>query len=77
MGSNDACYRIDVELPEVAQGNPALATTEQQNQVITEVLPIFNPPDMETIIRLLHAGKLTTEMIVDGIRVTFILRPVT
>lgn len=73
---NDTIYTIDVELPEVGQGNPPLATTEDQNRVIADVLPLFNPPQMDTILELLHAGRLTTECAIDGIHVSFVLRPV-
>ena len=69
-------YEIAVELPEVQRGNPSLATTEEQKQVIFEVLPFFNPPEMDTIFRLLCEDKLTTECIIDGINVSFILRPI-
>ena len=69
-------YTIDVELPEARQGNPPLATTEQQQQVITEVLPLFNPPEMDTILRLLQEGKLTTEYMINGADVSFVLRPI-
>lgn len=34
------------------------------------------PPDMDTIMHLLHAGKLTAEMTIDGRRASFVLRPV-
>lgn len=73
---SDTIYTIDIELPEVGQGNPPLETTEQQNQVIAEVLPLFNPPEMDTILRFLRAGKLTTERTIEGTRVSFVLRPV-
>lgn len=74
--SERMCYTIDIELPEVEWGNPPLTTAEQQNRVIAEVLPLFNPPEMETILRLLHDGRLTTECVVNGIRVSFVLHPV-
>lgn len=73
---NGTHYTIDVELPEVGRGNPPLMTVEQQNQVIAAVLPLFNPPEMETILRLLREKKLTTECIIDGIKVSFVLSPV-
>lgn len=73
---NDTMYTIDIELPEVGQGNPPIETTEQQNRVIEDVLPLFNPPQMDTILRLLRTGKLTTECTVKGVRVSFVLRPV-
>lgn len=73
---NDTVYTIDIELPEVGQGNPPIETTEQQNRVIEEVLPLFNPPEMGTILELLRAGKLTTERTVNGTRVSFVVRPV-
>lgn len=72
---SDTAYKIDIELPKVRQGNPPLATTEQQQQVITEVLPLFNPPEMVSISGILREGKLTTECNIDGVRVSFTLRP--
>ncbi len=73
---SDTIYAIDVELPEVQQGNPPLATIEQQQQVVAEVLPLFNPPEMGTILRLLQQGKLTTECTINGTAVSFVLRPI-
>lgn len=73
---NDTVYTIAVKLPEVGRGNPPLETTAQMNQVIEEVLPLFNPPETDTILRLLRAGKFTTECVVDGVHVSFVLRPI-
>lgn len=73
---NDTIYTIEVKLPGVRRGKPPLETLEQQNRVIEEVLPLFNPPEVGTILELLRAGRLTTECTIEGTRVSFVLRPV-